>query len=99
SRTAGPGIWEGADGKVDGFVCAVGTGGTLAGVAAALRARHKRVSIAIADPVVAALYSYYKTGTLKSEGSSITEGIGQGRITKNLEGFKPDFAYQIPDDE
>jgi cysteine synthase A len=68
-------------------------------VAAALRARNKRVSIAIADPLGAALYSFYKTGTLKSEGSSITEGIGQGRITKNLEGFKPDFAYQIPDDE
>ena len=98
-RTTGPEIWEQTDGKVDGFVCAVGTGGTLAGVAAALRARNKRVSIAIADPLGAALYSYYKTGTLKSEGSSITEGIGQGRITKNLEGFKPDFAYQIPDDE
>jgi cysteine synthase A len=98
-RTTGPEIWEQTDGKVDGFVCAVGTGGTLAGIALALRERRKDVKIAIADPQGAALYSYYKTGTLKSEGSSITEGIGQGRITKNLEGFTPDFSYQVPDEE
>ena len=98
-RTTGPEIWEQTDGKVDGFVCAVGTGGTLAGIAMALRERNKGVKIAIADPMGAALYSYYKTGTLKAEGSSITEGIGQGRITKNLEGFTPDFAYQVPDEE
>jgi cysteine synthase A len=98
-RTTGPEIWSQTGGKVDGFVCAVGTGGTLAGVALALRERSKHTKIAIADPLGAALYSYYTTGQLKAEGSSITEGIGQGRITKNLEGFKPDFAYQIPDEE
>jgi cysteine synthase A len=92
-------IWEQTDGKVDGFVSAVGTGGTLAGVGIGLRQFRKDIKIAIADPMGAALYSYYKTGTLKAEGSSITEGIGQGRITANLEGFTPDFAYQIPDEE
>src|SRR5215467_2440903 len=98
-ETTGPEIWEQTDGKVDGFVCAVGTGGTLAGVAMALKERSKNVRIALADPMGAALYSYYTTGTLKSEGSSITEGIGQGRITKNLEGAPIDVAYQIPDEE
>jgi cysteine synthase A len=98
-RTTGPEIWEQTGGRIDGFVCAVGTGGTLTGVAEALRARSKDVKIAIADPLGAALYSYYTTGTLRAEGSSITEGIGQGRITKNLEGFTPDFSYQIPDEE
>ena len=97
--TTGPEIWEQTDGKVDGFVCAVGTGGTLAGVGMALKARNKAIKIALADPMGAALYSYYKTGTLKSEGSSITEGIGQGRITKNLENAPIDIAYQIPDAE
>jgi cysteine synthase len=95
----GPEIWRQTDGKVDGFVSAVGTGGTLAGVAMALKARNKEVRIALADPMGAALYSYYTTGTLKAEGSSITEGIGQGRITKNLEGAPIDVAYQIPDEE
>src|SRR5208283_2685700 len=95
----GPEISRQTDGKVDGFVCAVGTGGTLAGVAIALKARNNAVRIALADPMGAALYSYYTTGTLKSEGSSITEGIGQGRITKNLEGAPIDVAYQIPDAE
>src|ERR1700726_4425196 len=98
-ETTGPEIWEQTDHKVDGFVCAVGTGGTLAGVAMALKARSKAVRIALADPMGAALYSYYTTGTLKSEGSSITEGIGQGRITKNLEDAPIDLAYQIPDAE
>ncbi|MFY9759767.1 MAG: cysteine synthase A, partial [Xanthobacteraceae bacterium] len=84
-ETTGPEIWQQTDGKIDGFCCAVGTGGTLAGVAIALKERNKNVRIALADPMGAALYSYYTTGTLKSEGSSITEGIGQGRITKNLE--------------
>ena len=97
--TTGPEIWRQTDGKVDGFSCAVGTGGTLAGVAMALKARNKNVRIALADPMGAALYSYYTTGTLKSQGSSITEGIGQGRITKNLEGAPIDVAYQIPDAE
>jgi cysteine synthase len=98
-ETTGPEIWRQTDGKVDGFTCAVGTGGTLAGVAIALKSLNSAVRIALADPMGAALYSYYTTGTLKSEGSSITEGIGQGRITKNLEGAPIDTAYQIPDAE
>src|SRR5580693_5467161 len=98
-ETTGPEIWSQTDGKVDGFVSAVGSGGTLAGVAMALKAHNNAVRIALADPMGAALYSYYTTGTLKSEGSSITEGIGQGRITKNLEGAPIDIAYQIPDEE
>jgi cysteine synthase A len=98
-ETTGPEIWEQTDGKVDGFTCAVGTGGTLAGIAMALKARNKNVRIALADPMGAALYSFYTTGVLKSEGSSITEGIGQGRITKNLEDAPIDVAYQIPDAE
>jgi cysteine synthase A len=95
----GPEIWQQTDGKIDGFVCSVGSGGTLAGVAMALKARSKNVRIALADPMGAALYSYYTTGVLKSEGSSITEGIGQGRITKNLEGAPIDTAFQITDAE
>ncbi|MEP9373261.1 cysteine synthase A [Mesorhizobium sp. KR1-2] len=98
-RTTAQEIWKQTEGKVDGFVSAVGTGGTLAGVAAGLKEKNKAVKIALADPLGAALYSYYTTGELKSEGSSITEGIGQGRITANLEGFSPDFSYQIPDAE
>ncbi|TWG95503.1 cysteine synthase A [Mesorhizobium sp. J18] len=98
-RTTAQEIWEQTGGKIDGFVSAVGTGGTLAGVAEGLRAKSNSVKIAIADPMGAALFSYYTTGELKSEGSSITEGIGQGRITANLEGFTPDFSYQIPDAE
>jgi cysteine synthase len=92
-------IWDQTGGKVDGFVSAVGSGGTLAGVAMALKERNKNIRIGLADPMGAALYSYYTTGVLKSEGSSITEGIGQGRITKNLEGAPIDVAYQIPDEE
>jgi cysteine synthase A len=92
-------IWDDTDGKVDGFICSVGSGGTLAGVAAGLRAFNKDVKIGIADPDGAALYEFYKNGELKSSGSSITEGIGQGRITANLEDFTPDFAYQISDTE
>src|SRR6201997_369803 len=95
----GPEIWDQTDGKVDGFVCAVGSGGTLGGVALALKQRNKNIKIGLADPKGAALYSYYTTGVLKAEGSSITEGIGQGRITKNLEGVPIDVAYQIPDEE
>jgi cysteine synthase len=98
-HTTGPEIWNQTDGKVDGFVCAVGSGGTLAGVSLSLKQRNKNIKIALADPMGAALYSYYKTGELKSEGSSITEGIGQGRITKNLEGIIVDDAFQIPDSE
>ncbi|MBC7132703.1 MAG: cysteine synthase A [Roseovarius sp.] len=96
-ETTGPEIWEQTGGKVDGFICAVGSGGTLAGVAMALQP--KGVRIGLADPDGAALHSYYTTGVLKAEGSSITEGIGQGRITANLEGFTPDFSYNIPDSE
>jgi len=92
-------ILEQTDGKVDGFICAVGSGGTLAGVAKGLRAERPEVKIGLADPEGAALYEFYAHGELKAEGSSITEGIGQGRITANLEGFKPDFAYRIPDAE
>lgn len=92
-------IWQQTVGKVDGFVASVGSGGTLAGVAEGLRAHNKDVKIALADPMGAALYAYYTQGELKSEGSSITEGIGQGRITANLEGFAPDFSYRIADDE
>ena len=95
----GPEIWRQTEGKVDGFVCAVGTGGTLAGVAMALKERNPKVRIAAADPMGAAIYSWIKTGELKSEGSSITEGIGQGRVTANLEGAPIDDAYQIPDEE
>ena len=98
-KSTGPEIWRQTDGKVDGFVCAVGTGGTLAGVAMYLREQNKDIKIGLADPMGAALYNYYKNGELKAEGSSITEGIGQGRITKNLEGLEIDLPYQIPDDE
>jgi len=96
-ETTGPEIWEQTGGAVDGFVCAVGSGGTLAGIAQVLQP--KGVKIGLADPMGAALYSYYTTGELASEGGSIAEGIGQVRITKNLEGFKPDHAWQIPDAE
>ncbi|MEZ5840599.1 MAG: cysteine synthase A [Hyphomicrobiales bacterium] len=95
----GPEIWAQTDGKVDGFVSAVGTGGTLAGVAMALKDRNRDIRVALADPMGAALYSYYTTGELKSEGSSVTEGIGQGRITGNLEGAPIDTAFQIGDAE
>lgn len=97
--STGPEIWDDLDGRVDGFVSAVGTGGTLAGVAMALKERSTDVKIALADPPGAALYSYYTTGELKAEGSSITEGIGQGRITANLENAPVDFAYRVPDEE
>jgi cysteine synthase A len=96
-ETTGPEIWDQTGGKVDGFICAVGSGGTIAGVAQALQP--KGVSIGLADPEGAALYSFYTTGEFSSPGSSITEGIGQGRITANLEGFTPDHAYRIPDAE
>jgi cysteine synthase A len=97
--STGPEIWTQTEGRVDGFICAVGTGGTLAGVGIALKERKPNVTIGLADPMGAALYSYYTRGELKAEGSSITEGIGQGRITKNLEGFAPDVAFQVPDEE
>ena len=99
TETTGPEIWRQTDGRVTGFVSAVGTGGTLAGIAAALRSSNPKIKIALADPMGAALHSYYTTGELKAEGSSITEGIGQGRVTANLEGFKPDESFQITDPE
>lgn len=92
-------IWDQTDGKVDGFVSAVGSGGTLAGTSIGLKDFNPDIKVALADPEGAALYDYYTKGELKSEGSSITEGIGQGRITANLEGFTPDFAYRITDAE
>jgi cysteine synthase A len=97
--TTGPEIWRQTDGKVDAFICAVGTGGTLAGVGMYLKERNPNVRIGIADPMGAALYHYYKHGELKAEGESITEGIGQGRITANLEGAPVDDAYRIRDEE
>lgn len=96
-ETTGPEIWDQTGGKVDGFICACGSGGTLAGVAMALQA--KGVKIGLVDPMGAKLYSYYTTGELEAEGSSIAEGIGQVRITRNLEGLTPDFACQVADDE
>jgi len=98
-ETTGPEIWRQTEGKVDGFVCAVGTGGTLAGTGIALKARNPAVRIAAADPMGAAIYSWIKTGVLHAEGTSITEGIGQARVTANLEGAPIDDAYQIPDEE
>ncbi len=97
--TTGPEIWEQTEGKVDGFICSVGSGGTLAGVAMALRARKPDVKIGHADPLGSALWHHYAHGELKAEGNSISEGIGQGRITANLEGLEVDFPYQIPDAE
>ena len=98
-ETTGPEIWDQTEGKVDGFVCAVGTGGTVAGVGMALKERKPGVVIAIADPMGAALYHYYAHGELKAEGDSITEGIGQGRVTENLVDAPIDRAFQIPDAE
>ncbi|KQS80110.1 cysteine synthase [Rhizobium sp. Leaf384] len=98
-ETTAPEIWRDTDGKVDGFICAVGSGGTLAGVAEGLRGFNPDIKIGLADPEGAALFSYYTDGEFSSPGSSITEGIGQGRITANLEGFTPDYAYRIPDAE
>jgi cysteine synthase len=98
-RSTGPEIWTQTGGKVDGFTCAIGTGGTLAGVSRYLKEKKPGVCIAVADPVGAAMYSWFKRGELKSEGSSITEGIGQGRVTKNVAMAVVDDAYQIPDAE
>jgi cysteine synthase A len=97
--TTAPEIWRDTDGKVDGFICAVGSGGTLGGVSMGLKAKNKNVAIGIADPGGASLYEYYKNGVLKAEGTSITEGIGQGRVTANLEDVIVDEAYRIEDTE
>ena len=98
-RTTGPEIWDQTDGKVDGFTCSVGSGGTLAGVAMALKERNANVKIALSDPMGSALYNWFTKGELKSEGNSITEGIAQGRVTANLEGAPIDMAFQITDEE
>lgn len=98
-ETTGPEIWRQTDGRIDGFICSVGSGGTLGGIAMALRERKPDIAIGLADPYGAALFNWYKTGELKSEGSSITEGIGQGRITANLQGLTIDNAYRISDAE
>jgi cysteine synthase len=99
TASTGPEIWQQTGGEVDGFICAIGTGGTLAGVSMFLKQKNPKVRVAVADPEGAAMYSWFKHGALKSEGSSITEGIGQGRITKNIEGAPVDDAYRIPDAE
>ena len=98
-ETTAPEIWKQTDGKIDGFICSVGTGGTLAGTAYGLRERNKAIKIGLADPDGAALFNFYKNGELKSSGGSITEGIGQGRITKNLEGLLVDMPFNISDKE
>ncbi|MCB1738735.1 MAG: cysteine synthase A, partial [Gammaproteobacteria bacterium] len=97
--STGPEIWTQTDGKVDGFTCAIGTGGTLAGISAYLKQKNPGIVTAVADPMGAAMYNYFKHGELKSEGSSITEGIGQGRVTGNIDGAQVDDAFQISDEE
>ncbi|MEW6691057.1 MAG: cysteine synthase A [Pseudomonadota bacterium] len=98
-QSTGPEIWEQTGGKVDGFTCAIGTGGTLAGVSLFLKSKNRNIRTAAADPMGAAMYHWIKHGELKSEGSSVTEGIGLGRVTRNIEGAPIDDAYQIPDEE
>lgn len=98
-ETTGPEIYDQTDGKVDGFICAVGSGGTLGGVSLALKARNKDIQIGVADPYGSKMFSYYSEGTLETEGGSVTEGIGQGRITANLKGIDVDRAYRITDKE
>jgi cysteine synthase A len=98
-RSTGPEIWEQTEGRIDGFTCAIGTGGTLAGVSRYLKEKNPRIRIVAADPMGAAMYSWFKRKELKSAGSSVTEGIGLGRVTKNVEGAQVDDAYQIPDAE
>jgi cysteine synthase A len=98
-RSTGPEIWQQTAGRIDGFTCAIGTGGTLAGVSRYLKEQNPKIRIAAADPMGAAMYSWFKHGELKAEGSSITEGIGQGRVTRNVAMAKVDDAYQIPDSE
>ena len=98
-ESTGPEIWAQTDGRIDGFICAIGTGGTLAGISTYLKEVNPEIKIGLADPMGAAMYSYFRTGELKSEGSSITEGIGQGRITANVAQAKVDLPFQIPDEE
>lgn len=98
-ETTGPEIWDQTDGKLDGFICAMGTGGTLAGVSMFLKEQRKDIAIGLADPMGAAMYSHFTTGEIKSEGGSISEGVGLGRITPIIEDMTVDHAYQIPDEE
>lgn len=98
-ETTGPEIWEQTDGKIDGFICAMGTGGTLAGTSLFLKEQRSDIAIGLADPMGAAMYSHFTTGEIKSEGSSISEGIGLGRVTPIIEGITVDHAYQVPDEE
>jgi cysteine synthase A len=98
-RTTGPEIWAQTDGKIDAFTCAVGTGGTLAGIGLALKERDPQIKIVLADPMGSALFNYYTKGELKAEGNSVTEGIGQGRITQNLVGAPIDDAVRVTDEE
>ena len=98
-KTTGPEIWKQTGGKIDGFICAIGTGGTLSGISQFLKSKNKNISIGLADPYGASMYHYFKNGELKAEGSSITEGIGQGRITKNVEGSQIDYPYLVDDSE
>ena len=98
-ETTAPEIWRQTDGKIDGFICSVGTGGTLAGVSMGLKEKNKDIVIALADPMGSAIYSFYKCGEFKAEGGSITEGIGQGRETENLKGAPIDMPFQITDEE
>jgi cysteine synthase A len=95
----GPEIWAQTHGRIDGFICAIGTGGTLAGCAAALRAQKPDIAIGLADPGGASMYDYFAHGELKSEGTSISEGIGQARITANIEGLTVDYPYRVSDEE
>ncbi len=97
-NTTGPEIWEQTCGKVDGFICAIGSGGTIAGVTKYLKKKNSKIQIGLSDPFGSALHNYFKIKEMKSEGNSITEGIGQGRITKNLENFKPDYSFRISDE-
>lgn len=98
-ETTGPEIWRDTGGRIDGFTCAIGSGGTLAGIAMALKERDPKITVACSDPLGAAMYSWFTAGELKASGSSITEGIGQGRVTRNIEGAPVDTAFQIPDEE
>jgi len=98
-KTTGPEIYKQTKGKIDGFICSIGSGGTISGVANFLRNKNKKIKIGIADPFGSSMHSFFKSGQLKSEGNSITEGIGQGRITENIKNLKVDFSYRISDQE
>ncbi|MDA9190281.1 cysteine synthase A [Alphaproteobacteria bacterium] len=96
--TTGPEIWDQTNGSVDGFICAVGSGGTLAGIGAYLKSQNRKIAIGLADPHGSALFNYYEHGEFKAEGNSVSEGIGQGRVTRNLEEFSPDYSFRISDE-